>query len=740
MLRITNGPQALILGIFAGIGLARAPHAEPLPLSQAPAEATLRCTEAVSGITTVSGMPAGTGFASAYNPQAWSGYLFAHRVFAAPSAAHPPAIEPHPDWGVTADRPWRPHRTTADRLDALPGTDGRLILSHNGEHGVPFRWTIEEGTQLSRTQQGMLQPPDRDADHGPRLLDYLRGARTHESASAASGFRPRASRQGDIVHSRIWHVGRPAAEYAEKSYREFAARHANRPAMLYVGGNDGMLHGFAAATGEEIIAYVPQGVYRHLPLLADPAYTHRYLVDGSPFTGDVDLGTTLGAPAWKTLLMGTLGAGGPGYFLLDVTDLGSDRFRESLATDLVVMDRTDGSDPDIGHIFAHPTPNEANARRTLQITRTNNRRWAAIVGNGYNSRRERPVLLVQYLDGLRELLKMEAVPTGPEEPGNGLSAPQFLDVNGDGIPDFVYAGDLQGNLWKFDIAAASDSRWHVANQGAALYSAARDGRPQPITAAPVLRVHPQAGGLLVAFGTGRDLTDADRSDHSVQSVYAIMDYTRYALAGQGVDQGKVVIDASLPRRPTAPRSRSELMEQKLRDGDRPAGPSYGSVQSTPFAYCVETPCSADQRKGWYVDLPQSRERVLQSLRFPDGGQVLEIISQVPAQPSSAKAPQASPATAPALAQPCEDVPGSARTYRTWIHIATGAPSQARTMDADGDGRITGDDGHVVRSTAPAHEIRLTTRTGEKRIGLDGQGDTTSSIPTIMLRPGWRHLK
>ncbi len=701
--------------------------------------------EHISGAIAGSAAPARgpvTLFTSAYQAGAWSGYVFASQATGEP----PGAMAPDPGWGVVEARAGRAHRTTADRLDALPDVGARLILTHNGERGVPFQWSAESGTLLSSAQQQWLQSSARDAGHGARLLNYLRGDRSFESGDAPNGFRPRASRQGDIVHSQIWHVGKPSAGHADSSYRAFARTHADRPAMLYVGGNDGMLHGFAAATGDEMIAYVPQGVYRNLPQLASRAYRHRYFVDGSPFTGDVELGQPPGQTQWRTLLVGTLGAGGPGYFVLDVTtptspqQPGSGNFAQQHAQALVVMDRSDGGDPDIGHILAAPTLSEANAQRSLQITRTNNRRWAAILGNGYNSRRERPVLLVQYLDGERELLKIEAA-SAPGSPGNGLSAPQFLDVNGDDVPDFIYAGDLDGNLWKFDISAASDQRWRVANQGAPFYRSRREGSPQPITAAPVLRAQPRAGGLLVAFGTGRNLTEADQGDASVQSVYAVMDYTRYALIESGEDQGKVAVDSARSSLPAAAQSRSELMAQKVQDGDRPGTPgagsgsqrAYWSISHTPFAYCTTTPCAPDERKGWYIDLPAPRERVLQSPAFYDGN-VLEILSHVPA------APAAPPSADRAAVESCGGGLTAAQDFRMLLQMATGAPAQTRTMDVNGDGRIDADDGNAARSSAAAHEIRWKTGARNIRIAPDGPAESLGAIPTIVLRPSWRHIK
>jgi hypothetical protein len=91
--------------------------------------------------------------------------------------------------------------------------------------------------------------------------------------------------------------------------------------MIYTGGNDGMLHAFDAATGEEAWAFIPKLVLPNLFKLADNNYanTHQFYVDGAPTVGDVY--DVLPSPAaWKTILVGGLNKGGKGYYALDVTD------------------------------------------------------------------------------------------------------------------------------------------------------------------------------------------------------------------------------------------------------------------------------------------------------------------------------------------------------------------------------------------------------------------------------------
>src|SRR5690606_9648913 len=155
-------------------------------------------------------------------------------------------------------------------------------------------------SNLSTTQKLALQKATNGTDQGATAgrdrLNYIRGDRSKEGTDPsgytnAKPYRQRHSRQGDIVNSEVWYTGAPASNYAFKGYDTFINTYKNRTPMLYVGGNDGMLHGFSAQDGSEKIAYVPQGVIPHLNQLTAPAYNqqHRYFVDGSPMTGDVDI-------------------------------------------------------------------------------------------------------------------------------------------------------------------------------------------------------------------------------------------------------------------------------------------------------------------------------------------------------------------------------------------------------------------------------------------------------------------
>jgi type IV pilus assembly protein PilY1 len=176
----------------------------------------------------------------------------------------------------------------------------------------------------------------------------------------------------------------------------------------------------------------------------------------------------------------------------------------------------------------------------------NNGHWGAVVGNGYNSARGHAVLFIfDIADG--SLIKK--IDTGADGnrviAKNGLSTPIAVDVNGDRIADTVYAGDLTGNLWKFDISNSDPANWRSAysttNGGTTvpkpLFVACRgdcehDSDRQPITGKPNIGSASgtgQGSGLMVYFGTGKyfelvdNIVDLAVATPPTQSFYALWD-------------------------------------------------------------------------------------------------------------------------------------------------------------------------------------------------------------------------
>ena len=420
------------------------------------------------------------------------------------------AYEVNPD-GSVGDAVWK-------ASEQLPSAASRKIFSWNpaastGNKGIEFKWNrlgVDQQAALNRSASGI------DDGAGETRVAYLRGDQGTEQQNGGT-FRDREHPLGDIVHSNPLFVGNqdfgydlygPGSALAGESsaYAAFrnSALYRNRPPMIYVGANDGMLHAFHAETGEELFAYVPNAVIEGLSALTSPDYAHRYYVDGSPWSADVWLDGQ-----WRTVLLGSLGAGGKAIFALDITD------PANFSSSDVLWEFTDG---ELGFTIGQAT-----------IARMANGEWAAIFGNGYESSSRRAQLfIVNLADG--SLIRRIDTGAGDSGSPNGLASPIPVDVNGDAIADFIYAGDLQGNLWKFDVTDASASNWEIAYGTSSapepLTVAVDDaGVRQPITAKPEVGRHPK-GGVMVYFGTGKYFETGDDqvgSNPQLQRFYAIHD-------------------------------------------------------------------------------------------------------------------------------------------------------------------------------------------------------------------------
>ena len=479
--------------------------------------------------------------------------------------------------------------------------NNRVVLTATGAGatGAAFRWSALSAWQKGELEKSMSGLTD---SRGAARVDYLRGDTSEETTSPAptpsavlssSAFRWRqGGLLGTIVNAEPKLVGAPRAGYTTADYVAFRKANLNRTPVAYVGANDGMLHGFNALTGAPLLSYVPRGVFPNLSAYTDPAHIHRMYVDGPLITADWNDGT-----AWRTILIGALGAGGRGLFALDITN--PQNFAEGNAASIVRFDHT--APPvaqtsaafltesgtaglmaelasDMGHIATDPA-RDAYLGRNLQVMRMRNGKWALITGNGVNSVNERAVLYVIYLDGSGYRKFVTDTTTGQ---GNGLATPLPVDVNSDGLVDFVYAGDMLGRLWKFDLTAPNDNDWKVVQVSGVNKPLIEVGRP--ITSAPAVAQHPN-GGLLVTFGTGRSMTDADRAATTTEYLYGVWD------------------------KPAGPFqvSGTELVERTLAadSATTTGGNVYARVLSS-----TSTPVDYGSKRGWRIALGAPKERVV----------------------------------------------------------------------------------------------------------------------------------
>ena len=535
-------------------------------------------------------------FQANYVSNVWTGDLLGHNIT------------------VPSSTPWRASQ-------GIPATGRRVYTSNNGAAGAPLAFpgaaTTEQLTALARVA------PASYAVSGADNAAYLAGTRTLEMNNPGGTLRNRNHLLGDIVTSSPAYV-----------------KDTN---TVYVGANDGMLHAFNAANGQEVFAYIPNAVnWQDLSTLSRPDYGHRYFVDG-PIVVSNRTETT-----GRNILAGTLGRGGKGLYALDVTNpaqfgAANNVLWEKKADDLV---STTG-DNSIGNVLGKPI-----------IARLNNGSMALIVSNGPNSTGETAVLLIYDLvTGV--LLKEIDTGVGSAGTPNGLFEGVGWNMDGNTTLDYVYAGDLQGNVWKFDLSSASPATWRVANSGNALFAATN---AQPVTGGLTVAMHPTTYKTWVFFGTGRFMTTDDVTNTAVQSLYGIE------------DTNTTVTKASLTQRRVVYAVTSDGKKKRV------AQPN----QALPVT-----------SRGWYIDLLEPPlpgtaigERIVSAPQIV--GRNLQVNSIIPTNDA------------------CQS---DGRGYANVFDAFTGTSVVAPYWDVDGDGQFSDDvvtytdeDGNTV--TAPISSVDL----------------------------------
>lgn len=428
--------------------------------------------------------------------------------------------------GISSSEAWRVSDRIARSLsdgDTGNDYDQRTVLTWDGSRGRNFPTSGQE-SQLARTTGAAVVS-------GAANAAYIKGDRSNEKQRGGV-LRNRPILLGDIVNSSPFYV-----------------KDTN---TLYVGANDGMMHAINANTGDVLFSYVPAGIdFAELASLSDPGYQHAFFVDGP-------IAVTSSSSAGDNYLVGTLGRGGKGVFALDVS---------SVSNPDVLWDHTASADNDMGYVLGTP-----------MVVRGNTGAAIAVVGNGIDSVNGSAALYI-YDARSGSLLRKIVVNTG----GNGLFAPRGADTNGDGRVDYVYAGDLKGNIWKFDLSGSNASSWGVALSGAPFFST---GTGQPITGGLAIAQEPVNRRIWITFGTGRLISTSDLGSTGTQSLYGLIDDQATPVSGRG-----------------------ELTQRTIAAvGTNSAGRSVRA-----FEYYSPLPTGS---RGWYIDLgvPTAGERVVSGPR------------------------------------------------------------------------------------------------------------------------------
>ncbi|HTW75539.1 MAG TPA: PilC/PilY family type IV pilus protein [Steroidobacteraceae bacterium] len=416
------------------------------------------------------------------------------------------------------------------QLDAQAAGTGwdtnRLIATWDpvAGQGIPFRWTA--GTPTSgigaTTTLGQELETNTSDPSGVHALRYLRGDAHWELADTGIGFyRNRSHILADIVDSAPLYVGGASGPYQNASYYSFEQSYLNREPVIYAGANDGMLHAFNAATGAELFAFIPNGVFANLINLTSPFYNeqHRFYVDGSPQASDVQFADG----SWHTVLVSGERAGGQTMFALDVTNPAGITSESQLASDVL----WEFSDPNMGYSYSTPAIVQTNYGATASTLG-----FTVFFGNGYNSASQTPYLYAvnpqtgQSLPGTPINLCAQVAGACNSAAANGLSSVVAVnDVGGVGAPaTTLYAGDLQGNVWRVNVSDPNSANWTVSVLLKATDPAT--GNPQPITTTPAVSLNPdfpRLYGTMVYVGTGQLLGIPDLSSTQVQSMYGVYD-------------------------------------------------------------------------------------------------------------------------------------------------------------------------------------------------------------------------
>lgn len=612
------------------------PNTLKIGLASALAEAADNPGSLANVVTQSPQVSAGSAvYQATYNPSQWSG-----RFYAFPQAA---------DGTVNTT----PSNAIWEASNKMPTPANRNIFTWNPstKTGALFTW----GT-LTSTQQSNLGSSD--------VLDFLRGSDTNEAAKGGT-LRDRARYTvsgvtggvlGDVVNGSPikgpsdggGYDRLPSGVPGQSLYATYRSNSSttldNMRNTLFLGANDGMLHAFDRTTGIERFAFVPNSVYSvprsltgtelKLKMLSDPGYQHRFTVDGPPQIADAYFGPDAATASWKTVLVSSTGAGARSVFAMDITDPSVST--TAFGTSKLMWEFSEADNADMGYVTGYPN-----------VARMRDGTWVAIVGNGYDSTNGQAKLFLLDLRTGAVVWEQSVGAAG----GNGLSQPNFT-VNTNREVTAIYAGDLKGNVWKFDVDNADRTQWKVAFGSAPNYTPLYTGSTnQPITVMPELTFHP-SGGVMVSYGTGKliDVEDTAATGNvnlNTQALFGIWD------------------------KPGATTGFSGTTDLVLQG----ANTSLAAAVDTSLSGSTANTIDWTTKRGWYLNLGTGGERVNVNPQ-----QVNSVLLMVTNKPD---------------ADPCKSG-GTSRLFAL-DPITGGAPSFA-VFDANATGGITtADKGYNVKS-------------------------------------------
>ncbi|GFE56959.1 pilus assembly protein [Geobacter sp. AOG1] len=485
----------------------------------------------------------------------WSGYLEAYQL----DTATANRIGSTPLWEAGARLN---SRTTASRVIYTAGTPSG-----------------NKRTDFTTTNQANIATAANFTNFSTNWISYVRG-------DAISGYRTRTNKLGDIIYSSPLKYAPPNKLYTDHDYQVFRKNNAARQSLVLVGANDGMLHAFNVDTGDEEWAFIPASLLNKLKLLRSIPYTHTNYVNGMITVGDAYIkskntsGTVDPSAAWHSIAVCGLREGGKSYFALDITDP---------KNPVPLWEINASSANGLGYSFGTPL-----ILKLKDNSQPEKFRWVTVLPNGYEGAATSKAASLIIADLATGTILREIVVDGNTNGGayqNGLATSAAVDVNNDGYTDYLYAGDLKGHLWKFDVTSDTIANWDVAwrksGSPVALFKATDPGgAPQPITTRPA--ISQRVGYQIVFFGTGKYYETGDNATTQTQSFYGVYDdisTTATPSNAQATNEGML--------------TKSDLGQQTVTQVTSGGIITDRNVSNNPVG-----------ANGWYLNLPITGERVV----------------------------------------------------------------------------------------------------------------------------------
>ena len=498
------------------------------------------------------------GYASSYNSGSWYGDLEAYSLDLSTGLQTGPI-----QWSAR------------DRLNAQAAST-RKIASFNGSAGAAF--TTANGDAFRTATPALTDG----------LINYIRGDRTGEGTT----YRARTYLLGDIINAEPVVVNYPTSG-----------------AAVFQASNDGMLHVFdgrveasAATRGQELWAYVPQLIHGKLPGRASLSFEHEYLVDGTPATAEIS-----GAGAVNRILVGGLNKGGAGYYALDITS-----GTAATEADAVRKVLWEFKPANMGYSFGIPLIVNTSAG------------WKVVVASGYRNDTATGGLggdgrgHVWVLNPSTGAVEKEFItPSGWGSTSASLGLAhlgKMANVPADSVVRYVYGGDLLGNVWRFDLDAATLS----APVRVAAVSAP-DGSSQPITVPPVIGpVSGSATKQYIYFGTGQYFSTEDVPGTGTSNSFASQTQTFYGI----VDDTSI----AAPSIPNIRGTNGSACPTGGGDGDLVCQAATQASASSPYT-ATHNAVNLSVKRGFYMDVPIAGGRVNNQAALTSKGTLVFVVNK-----------------------------------------------------------------------------------------------------------------